>query len=313
MTGIVETAPGSGEAASVEPVAPVETTPGEGGLADAGADTSFLIPDEVMSASDLDEVTLPAAPAAKTEPEAPATTAAKPTTEAKPAVPAAAAKPATPAKAGDAKPEVKPAETNPAETSTTAKPTAAPPVNLLEEVAKNRDAIISHLAESRFKLSKEESDLLDTDANAAIQKIAARTYYEATTSTLNLMDKFVREQLPQLIEQHTQTTQVYKSTEDDFYKEWPNLDRAADEKTVNQYANIYRQANPSATKADAIRAVGTIVSSILNKPKVAAAAVPAAKPNGPRPFTPASGAARVVSQTPVPAASPFAGLGEEFE
>jgi hypothetical protein len=312
MSGIVETAPGSGEAA---PSVAAESVPNRGGIQDAapGSDPSFLIPESVMDSPDLDEVEIPAAGAAGTAPEAPATTTAKPEASTKPAVPAAGEKP-TPEKPAEVKPEVKPAttaETPPKPVAQTAPVDSRP--NLLAEVAKNRDAIIAHLADSRFKLSKEESDLLDVDANAGIQKIAARVYYEATTSTLNLLDRFVKQELPQLLEQHVQSTQTYRAAEDDFYKEWPNLDRASDEKTVNQYANIYRQANPTATKADAIKAVGTIVSAILNKPKASVAATAPAKPNGPKPFTPASGAARVVSTQQVPAADPFAGLGREFE
>ena len=313
MSGTVESSPGSGVAAetsspaggdtSVETAAPVEST---------AADTSFLIPDEVMNSSDLDEVEIPTAQAAKTpEPEAPAPTPEVAKVDPK-ASPAAVAKPATPAQ---------PAKTpeQPKVATADQQPSGRPQVvadrqALLGELAKNRSVIIDHLAGERFKLSKEESDLFDTDANAGIQKIAARVYYEATTSALNLIDRFVKSELPGLIDGHTQSTMQYSKAEDGFWKEWPNLDVKADGQTVNQYANIYRQANPQASMEDAIRHVGAIVSTVLGKPKGVAAAPVAARPNGAKPFTPASGAARVVSQTQVQApVNPFSGLGEEFE
>jgi hypothetical protein len=306
MTGVVESSPGSGVAAetsapaggdtSVETAVPVES---------AAADTPFLIPDNVMN-SDLDEVEIPAAPAAVAAPEVQPTVPA----EVKPAEakPAEAAKPATPV-------EQKPVEAKPADPS--AQPSSRPQVvadraQLLQEIGKNRDALVSHLAQDRFKLTKEESDLLDTDVNAAISKIMARTYYEAMTSAMTLIDRFAKQELVPLIEQHTQSSQSFRNAEDDFFREWPNLDREKDATAINQYANIYRQANPGASKTDAIKMVGQIVSTILGKPK-GAPAVPAAKPNGARPFSPASGAARVVSQVQVPEANPFAGMGQEFE
>jgi hypothetical protein len=310
MAGMVETAPGSGEAAtsSAPSATPVETsapetvsTPAES----SAAETPFVISEDVMNASDLDEVEVPA------EPEAPQPAQPKPG-EQKPAEPAAAAKPAAPEKPAEAKPAVP--EAKPAAEPSPQRPSVvADRQVLLQEVAKNRDAIVSHLASDRFKLTKEESDLLDTDVSSAISKIMARTYYEATTSALNLIDRLVKQELPSLIDGHTKSTMDYSKAEDGFWQEWPNLDPKTDGPAVNQAANLYRQMNPQAPLEDAIKYVGTMVSALTGKPKVAAPSA-APKINGSRPFTPASGAARVVSQTQVPVdPSPFAGMGQEFD
>lgn len=306
MSGVVESTPGSGEA--VGGTAPVETTPGVGGLADStsSSDSPFSLSDEIMN-SDFEEVEVPAAQAVtKTEPEAPADGTTKPEVKAE-------TKPATEVK--PTVPETKPAEAKPAEVKPVVwetKPSQAQPaVSLLEKLAENREALISHLAETRFKPTKEESDLLDVDATAGIAKIAARVYYEAATTTMQQLQNFVRDQLPSLIDGHSQTNNQIRDAEDAFYKEHPNLSKETDDATVRQYATIYRQANPQATRADAIKAVGVMVSTVLGKPKVAAPVAP--KPNGQRPFTPASGVARVVSQVPVPETSPFAGMGQEFD
>jgi hypothetical protein len=313
MSGVVESSPGSNTPAeSAAPTTPVETTPGSGGLEDASpqSDSPFVISDDVMNSADLDEVEIPQT-AKPPEPEAPAT---QPEVQPKPgeAKPAAAAKPAAPAEpkpAAEVKPAVPAAEPSPQRPSVVADRQV-----LLQEVAKNREAIVSHLASDRFKLTKEESDLLDTDVNSAISKIMARTYYEATTSALNLIDRLVKQELPSLIDGHTQSTMTYSKAEDGFWREWPNLDPKADGPAVNQAANLYRQMNPQAPLEDAIKYVGTMVSALTGKPKVAPAAQPGPKQNGSRPFTPASGAARVVSQTQVPVdPNPFAGMGQEFE
>lgn len=311
MSGIVESSPGSGEAVGGNVA--ISDTPASGGLSDAspGSDSPFSLSEEVMNSSDLDEVEIAATPAAATEPEAPAQEGAAKPGEVKPAKVAEAAPAATPVKPAETKPEVapvKPAEASPM----TQRIASAGPQALLEELSKNRDQLISHLAETRFRPTKEEADLLDIDANAGIAKIAARVYYEAATSTMQQLQRFVTEQLPNLIDQHSQTNNSQRDAANDFYKEWPNLSKETDDSVVAQYANIYRQANPQASLKEAIEKVGLIVSTVLGKPKVAAAAAPA-KPNGVRPFTPASGAARVVSQVPVPETHPFAGMGMDFE
>lgn len=305
MSGEIETTPGTSDVA-VGGTAPVETTPGSGGLADASpaSDSPFSLTDQIMN-SDFEEIEVPAAQVAKsTEPEAPAQVDPAKPVEVKPGTPPAAeAKPTAQVE------QAKPAPATPASLET-ARVAAAP--SLLEELSKNREALISHLAETRFKPTKEESDLLDTDATAGIAKIAARVYYEAATSTMQQLQKFVQDQLPSLIDQHASSTNNIRDAENDFYKEWPNLSKEADDKVVAQYASIYRQANPQASRKEAIEKVGQIVSTILGKPK---GAVTAPKSNGsPRPFTPASGAARVVSQAlPAVEQSPFAGMGQEFE
>lgn len=306
MSGVVESAPGSGEPTGG--TAPIETTPGSGGLADvsSSSDSPFSLSDEIMN-SDFEEVEVPATQVAgKTEPEAPADGTAKPG-EVKVEPKAAEAKPAAP----EVKPEAKPGEVKPVVEET--KPSAAQPsVSLLEQLSQNREQLISHLAETRFKPTKEESDLLDVDATAGIAKIAARVYYEAATTTMQQLQNFIKDQLPALIDGHTQTNNHIRDAEDAFYREHPNLSKETDDATVRQYATIYRQANPQASRKEAIEKVGLIVSTVLGKPKVGAQ-VASPKTNGQRPFTPASGVARVVSQVPVPETSPFAGMGQDFD
>lgn len=297
-----------------------------GGPSDAtGGDLSsdFVITDDVMFSEDLDtlspqpgetrpegqEATPPKAPEAAKVPDE-----KKPAAGAKPPAQAEAQKKPEPPKAPVA-PQKPQAQATPPTTS--ARP-SAPLSNqeLLAEVAKNRDSLIKGLAENRFKLTEEEGKLLDTDANAGLATIAARVYYEATSSMLALMDKFQREILPQAIEQHQSSTKVYSEAEDAFYSEWPNLDRKDQEvaRSVQVYANLVARAHPNFSRDERIKMVGNMVSSALNRPKVQAPPSPPARPNGgTRPFTPASGGGRPPMQhTRQETTDTWAGMGQEF-
>lgn len=294
----------------------------EGGATpvDAGAgDNSFALNDEVMG-SDLDSVEIEAegaTPASGDGTEVPAKPGeVAPTTPVEPEVkPAVVATPTTPAT-----PEVKPAipatPLTPAAATTPsqARPVAElPPAELAVELGKNRDALIENLAQTRFALSQSEKDALEVDAVAAIPKLLARLYFEATTTSLNQIANMV----PRLVNTTVTESVNLKSAEDQFFSAWPAIDRNnADHTKATQIAvNTFRQMNPGASREDAIKAVGTMVTAMFGlKAPVANGGNGSPRPKGSAPFAPASGVARsTAASTQRQVLDDFAGLGATFD
>lgn len=297
-----------------------------GGLADAApGDKSFALSDAVMFSSDLDEITLPqepdlATPPSPVQPSEVAAPAPQATPPAQPQTPQAQTAP-------QGQPSAQPAPQAPSATQPQAQQPgppqgAAPPADLMTELARYKNDIIGDLAAKRFALTPEDISALETDAVGTIPKLLARTYYEAATTTLNQINNMV----PRLIEHVVNESRATNAAEDSFYREWPSIDRVAHASQVQLAANLYRQANPpprdpsqgAAWQAGAIRAVGSMVSTMLGLPVVQRAPANGgnggARPPSARPFSPASGGGRVASTNVIPnPGDAFAGMGMNFD
>lgn len=290
-----------------------------GGIADGGADTSFILADEVMNNSDLDSIELPSD---VSEPGAPTPVEGAPQTPADPSAAPVVDPSKTPAapteQAADptktAAPQV---EARPASTGTPATPAGQQPLSpqaMLNQMLQNRDALVTTLAEKRFGLSPADAEAMEKDALGHIPKLLARTYFDAYTSAVN----FVNQQVPSMIQSHLTEAKADSDAESAFYREFPGLDPTKHGSDVQQYAVAFRQMNPKASLEDAIKFTGAAVAARhgIGNPKQAPSTsgngARAASPRRTPPFAPAGGTRTVVS-TPVESANPFEGIGLQLD
>lgn len=276
---------GGSQPASSPPSSPAPSSAPEGGS--APFDWSAL-----GSTDDLDYAEIPAEPLPVEEPPQ-----AVPQ-EAPPAPPVA-----EPPKAGQ--PQV--AQQPPAEA---AKPlTAAEPWRIAEGLEANRDAVVAHLAQSKFALSEEDIKDLDTDVTVAVPKLLARVFLESQIS----MQKFLAQAVPGMVKQYNTVTSANDGAEKQFFAAHKALDpnNPQHRATTVRIATIYRQANPNIPLKQLIDEVGPMVMAALRvNGQVAAPAAPVA--HRAAAFRPAvnGGGGLSPSQEPV---SEWAGLGREYD
>lgn len=277
-----------------------------------GGGGEFALDDEIMT-NDFDEVEVKAAS------EDQAAEPAKPAVDAKVA---AAAPQGAPTQQPEQKPQVGSVQppSAPVPQAPGASAAARPlselqPGELVSELARNRDALVNHLAQERFQLSQAEKEALETDAVGHLPRLMARVYYEASTTMLNQIQSMV----PRMIEQVTTQLRNHSDAENAFYSKWPTVDRAneAHKQAVLMAANLVNQQFPQASLSDRIDKVGRMVTSMLGlAAQVQQPRGNASAKRSPPAFAPASGnGATPVSRTPVAASqgNQWAGLGANFD
>lgn len=240
-----------------------------------------------------------------------------------PAAPTPGQSPAGQQAPGQAQPQTATgSQTAPTGTSTPRGPMG--PGELAQALGKNRETIINALATQKFQLTPAEVSALEVDAVGVLPKIMGRVYYEATVNGLQQMANMV----PRMVE-HVVSERIAESqAEDAFHADWPNIDRTNPQQmtAVAQFAQSFRQMNPRATQADAIKFVGMAVSQMFNlpitqrvangqtqTPAPARGTTPPARRTAP-PFAPAQGGrAQPPAGTPTSPAEPFGGMGIDFD
>lgn len=155
-----------------------------------------------------------------------------------------------------------------------------------------RTESIKTLSQTSFALTDEQKQELELNPGNVLPTLAANVYMMALENCMAA----VAEMLPQAIERHVTTRELYKRNEDDFYSAWPNLRPHAAQ--VGQIGVVFRQLNPGLSKEDFIKHVGEYAHMTLNVPKHTAA--PAATPQPLRPHVPAAqgGAPRAAAVAP---------------
>lgn len=301
--------------------------PGDGAAGDIGAgpmtgDDSFTLPDSFEDNID-DGISVPE--------ETPVDGVAAPSPRPSPG----AAAPPAPAAGQTPVQQQTPAAAQPAPAQPAPQPVAQPqgatpqgggaerriysPGELAQQLGQNRTTMIDALAAQKFQLSPAEVQALEVDAVGVLPKIMARVYFEATVNGLQQMANMV----PRMVEYVANERLAENQAESDFHTEWPNIDRnnAQHMRTVAQLAQSFRQMNPGASQADAVKYVGQAATAFLGLQAPQRAAAPGARPgNGARrtapPFAPATGgrAQPMPGQTPAPQpGDAFAGLGLNFD
>lgn len=214
-------------------------------------------------------------------------------------LPQATAQPVVPAPVTPA-PALQAPATTPAPTPAPAPSAAAQPAPAAQPQISEADALaqwktwraesIKTLAQTSFALTDEQKQALEVDPGSIMPTLASTVYMMAIENTMAA----VAEMLPQVIERHISTRELYKRNEDDFYSSFPALKPYAAQ--VGQIGVVFRQLNPGLSKEDFIKHVGEYCHTVLGVPKTAAASTPQPL----RPHTPiaAGGAPRA---TPIAA------------
>lgn len=294
--------PSSPAPASTEPAAPAApVTPAPAAPVPTPTDDMWA---NLGSADDLDFLALqpptlappapPVAPAAATPPAGQQTPpAAQPGPQApQPAAPAA------------------PAPTSQAPGEPAARPlSASDPVGIAEAMEANRDAVIAHLATTKFALSEDDIKELDTDVIAAVPKLLSRVFMESQMS----MQRFLAQSVPGMVKQYQTVTTANNDAEKKFFDTHKALDigNPQHRQTAVRLATLYRQANPNMPLDQLIQEVGPVVMAAVKAN--APAASPTAPPRGGAPpFRPAvngGGGSSPVADAP----NEWAGMGQTYD
>lgn len=249
------------------------------------------------------EPTAPAVPTTPTAAQPSATPVATPPVEPKapvvprPAEPQGAPQQADPAASAPV-PAVQPQAAVPTAPVQAPAPSGPAPGDfgaIAEGLRASQAVFTKKLAETEYKLSKEDKEAMGLDDVQAekFEHFAANVHVNAVGTVL----RTVASQMPALMERYLQTKQVAQSNEDKFFGAWPQLKEH--KTTVETLARAYRMTQPQATEEQFIKMVGSMAVTALGLQAQAPAApqVPAVqtpgrvvRPNGTAAFVPARAA-----------------------
>lgn len=188
-------------------------------------------------------------------------------------------------------------------------PSPAEPKTLVEQMDANREALVAHIAQEVFAISKEEAEALETDIVGNLPKMQARVFYQTMRAVHNLMASMV----PEAIEKHSSVTRARDETEKAFYGKFTGLDKGKHHSDVVQFAKTFRAVNPAVTQDELWGLVASAVGAKYGLAAIAqgnGAAPPQRQPQQ-QPFVPARAGA-TVKVTPEPE-SAWGALGRNFD
>lgn len=302
---------GGGNGTSVTPAPSPASTDGGGGTVGGAAPaepaaTPAAGPDwsQLGSTDDLDYLSIPAEP-----PPPPTEPVVPPVPPEQPLQPPPVQPPPVP-------PAPPPTAAQPPEGTGDARPlTASDPWRIAEGLEANRDAVIPHLAATKFALSEEDLRELDADPGAAIPKMLARAFFESQVS----MQKFLAQAVPGMIKNYNTVVKANDGAEEQFFKTHKALDVSNPQhrEVAARIATVYRKANPGISLDQLIQEVGPMVMASLRIPQgtttAPTAPAPAAQlPRGGTSFRPAvnGGGGAPIATEP---ANPWSGLGTNYD
>jgi hypothetical protein len=266
--------PGTGDPAGgggSTPTEPVNTDMDWGALAGeqgSGHDDG----DDFLAA--VDEPSVPAEPTpAQPAPAEPATPPAAPVAE--PAVPAQP--PTEPAQPPQPAEPVQP--TQPADGQLTA-----------EQLEAARTDYFNSLVQE-FQILPEDAARLQTEPENVLPVLAARVQM----SVLDAVFSTLPQRVHAMIGLHMKAVERENSAQDAMFSAYPELKNHRD--AVLRVGQMYRAANPKATREQAIKAIGDFVMQSLGLTRAAPAA-PAQQPAPTQPFVPATGGGPASFGTP---------------
>jgi hypothetical protein len=165
--------------------------------------------------------------------------------------------------------------------------------------------------EKHYALSKEDADLMISEPEKVLPKLASQMYVEMYENVM----RSVQQMLPNAVQHINHTSQVGQKDEDEFYTSWPALKEHS--KEVLRIGQMYRQMNPTAPKEQFIREVG-LQSAIALKlpidgvPGMAPSTTAPAAPVTP-PYVPPQGGSVNTPPAPAPSGNAFGDLADEWE
>jgi len=190
---------------------------------------------------------------------------------------------------------------------------AADPWRIAEGLEANREAVIAHLAQSKFALSENDIKELDSDVTVAVPKLLSRVFLESQMA----MQKFLAQAVPGMVKQYNQVTGANSDAEKKFFDTHKALDSKNPQhrETAVRIATLYRQANPGIPLEQLIQEVGPMVMASL---RINAPAATAAQPmqagrrpaaQGFRPAVNGGGGAPIAAEP----SNEWAGLGQTYD
>ena len=170
----------------------------------------------------------------------------------------------------------------------------AAPKDFLTQLSESREAMVDALSE-RFAISEEDAELLQTQPEAVLPRMAANIMFEAISSVHKQIQEFV----PSIIETHMKVMKAQMEAETAFYEKWPGLKGLDAEKTsrLGGIIKAYNAANPNQPRDRRIEEIGALAHQIMGIP-VPVAAAPKRKP-AQQAFQPANGGLPGTAQTAV--------------
>jgi hypothetical protein len=176
----------------------------------------------------------------------------------------------------------------------------------IEGFRTNHNELSKWASTNLFALSKEESEILETDAASLIPVLMGKVYSQALQATTNLIKNFVPNMINEGVATTTARSAKAQEALSEFYSANPHLNASQHGAMVDKWARAFRAANPSASRADAIKFVGNAVNAELGT-----TAPPGAPARRAAPFAPARPGTRV--QQPSPTHDPYEGMDMEFD
>lgn len=186
---------------------------------------------------------------------------------------------------------------------------STPETKTPEEQAEIRAKAEEQLVEY-FALDEDDAELVQTNPQEVLPKLAAKLYLDLYESTVNA----VSAALPRMIEGVQQQRQAMQAGEQAFYGKWKALDTKEGRETVQRFGAAYRQVYPNATLEQFINDVGVQAMIALKLPIEGYAEPPATEPPPATQVPPAPAAATNTPARRQSSASqnPFAQLAEEI-
>jgi hypothetical protein len=176
----------------------------------------------------------------------------------------------------------------------------------IEGFRTNHEQMANWASTNLFALSQQESELLENNAAQLIPVLMGKVYSQALQATTNLIKNFVPNMVNEGVATTTARSAKAQEALSEFYSANPHLNAQQHGAAVDKWARAFRAANPSASRADAIKFVGNAVSAELGI--TAQAGAPSRRA---APFAPARPGTRV--QQTAPQNDPYEGMDMEYD
>lgn len=153
--------------------------------------------------------------------------------------------------------------------------------------------------ETMYAVSGDDAEKLQTEPELVLPKMAARMHLDITKSLLTAVQSMIPEILT-----HQQSAQAAdQEARTEFYSANPDLNDPKYEQAVLQVAKMYRAANPSAPRAEAVKTIGNMARMALGLSQQPIDPAPTAsaallQPARPKPFSPARGGGAAAPNKP---------------
>lgn len=125
------------------------------------------------------------------------------------------------------------------------------PEEIQSEITKAREDARKNLQE-QFAFTDEQKERFEEDPSAVLSEMAANLFMDLYDS----ISQGLRTQMPGMVNGIIAQQNAVRAHQQQFYNAWPQLAKAEYKPTVDRITAAYRQQNPQASNADAIKEIG---------------------------------------------------------